>query len=71
MRRLVVLCSAIVAMDTQSAPGVALNPPEPQPQLMNTSSTGVRPRIGEASGDTSTTPAQVRRTCARAKIGCD
>src|SRR5207249_9208452 len=43
---------AIVCAKTQPAPGVALNPPVPQPQLMKRFSIGVRPRMGEASGET-------------------
>ena len=53
----------------QPEPGVAFQPPVPQPQLTVSPSTGVRPRIGEASGETSTMPAQVRSTCARANSG--
>ena len=50
-------------------PGVALNPPVPHPQLRYRFSYGVRPTMGEASGQTSTMPAQVRSRCARANTG--
>ena len=46
-----------------------LKPPVPQPQMRNRFSNGVAPMIGEASGVTSTTPAQPRIMCALAKIG--
>src|SRR5215204_3982041 len=60
---------AIVWASTQPDAGVALNPPVPQPQLRYKPRTGVRPTIGDASGDTSTIPPHVLITCARAKIG--
>lgn len=60
---------AIVWAYTQPAPGVALNPPVPQPALTYRPSTGVVPMIGEASGDTSTMPAQVRSTRTRLNSG--
>ena len=60
---------AIVWARHQPTPGVALNPPVPQPQLRYRFSYGVRPTIGEASGLTSTMPPQVRSRCARAKTG--
>src|SRR5205823_13451354 len=60
---------AIVCAYTQPAPGVALKPPVPQPQLRYSPSTGERPTIGDASGLTSTMPAQVRTTCTRLKMG--
>lgn len=50
-------------------PGVTLNPPVPQPELTSTFVYGVRPTIGDASGVTSTMPAQLRSRCARANTG--
>jgi len=41
----------------------------PQPQLTNRPSSGVGPRIGDASGVTSTLPAQLRGASARANTG--
>lgn len=40
---------AISSAMAQPEPGIALNPPVPQPQLTNTPSTGVFDRIGERS----------------------
>src|SRR4051794_36259509 len=60
---------ASVEAITQPEAGVALNPPVPQPQSRYRSRIGVGPMIGDASGQTSTIPPQVRSTCARAKIG--
>src|SRR5207247_5347785 len=50
-------------------PGVALKPPVPQPQLRNRPGIGVGQTIGDASGQTSTIPAQVRSSDAWANIG--
>src|SRR5687768_13669175 len=63
-------CASVHA-NAQPEPGVALKPPVPQPQFTYSPSTGVGPTIGDASGHTSTIPAQVRRTLACAKIGKD
>ncbi len=60
---------AMVSASTHPEPGVALNPPVPQPQFRNSPSIGVRPMIGDASGQTSTIPPQVRSSLAWAKIG--
>src|SRR5262249_44116218 len=61
-------CASVCA-NTQPEPGVALNPPVPQPQFTYRPPTGVGPTIGDASGQTSTIPAHVRSTRAPAKIG--
>ena len=45
---------------TQPEPGVALKPPVPQPQLMYRPLTGVKPMMGQASGETSTMPPHCR-----------
>ena len=60
---------AIVHANVEPGARVALNPPVPQPQFTNRPSTGVRPTIGEASGQTSTIPAHVRSTRACANTG--
>lgn len=53
----------------QPEPGMALNPPVPQPQLMKMPSTGVFDRIGERSPVTSTMPPHWRSILSRATIG--
>src|ERR1700722_4429060 len=60
---------AIVAANTWPDPGVALNPPVPQPQLTNRPGTGVSPMIGERSGVTSTMPPQLRSMRRRRNVG--
>ena len=60
---------AIVWAKTQPAPGVALNPPVPQPPFRYSPPTGNLPMIGDASGATSTMPAQLRSILRREKIG--
>ena len=47
---------ARLAANTLPEPGVALNPPVPQPQLKNRLGTGVFEMIGQASGVVSTMP---------------
>src|SRR6202023_455461 len=60
---------AMVAAKTWPEPGVALNPPVPQPQLTNSPGTGVSPMIGERSGVTSTMPPQLRSMRSLRKAG--
>src|SRR5689334_22183398 len=60
---------AIVAAKTCPDPGVALNPPVPQPQFTYNPGTGVSPMIGERSGVTSTMPPQLRSMRSRRKVG--
>ena len=55
--------------NTSPDPGVALNPPVPQPQLTYSPGTGVRPMIGERSGVVSTIPPQDLSIRIRPKIG--
>ena len=60
---------AMVWAKTWPEPGVALNPPVPQPQLTWSPRSGVAPTIGERSVVTSTMPPQCRSIRIREKIG--
>ena len=55
--------------NTWPDPGVALNPPVPQPQLTKRPGTSVFDRIGERSGVVSTMPPQLRSILSRDVIG--
>ncbi len=55
--------------NTQPEPGVALNPPVPQPQLKYSPRTGVFEMIGQASGHTSTIPPHCRSMRTRLNTG--
>src|SRR5882724_8544059 len=60
---------AMVQAKTCADPGVALNPPVPQPQLTYRPGTGVLAMMGERSGVTSTMPPQLRSMRKRRKWG--
>src|SRR5260221_5040813 len=60
---------AMVQAKTCADPGVALNPPVPQPQLTYKPGTGVLAMMGERSGVTSTMPPQLRSMRRRRKLG--
>src|ERR1700737_2297717 len=60
---------AMVCAKTCAEPGVALNPPVPQPQFTYSPGTGVLATIGERSGVTSTMPPQLRSMRSLRKAG--
>src|SRR6204780_3380234 len=60
---------AIVHANTCADPGVALNPPVPQPQFTYRPGTGVLAMMGERSGVTSRMPPQLRIIRNRPKLG--
>ena len=60
---------AINSAMAQPEPGMALNPPVPQPQLTKTPSTGVFEMMGERSPVISTIPPHQRSIFSREMIG--
>ena len=60
---------AMVQAKTWAEPGVALNPPVPQPQLPYRPGTSVLAMMGDRSGVTSTMPPQLRIMRSRRKLG--
>ena len=59
----------MVQANTWAEPGVALNPPVPQPQFTYNPGTGVLAMMGERSGVTSTMPPQLRSIRRRRNMG--